>query len=82
VSPTAQFTPKTVETAEERHDLSFRVKLQIDKERLRQYERMVKTGIPGMGYVRYDNTAAWPVALQVKPFPDVRWAASESSASK
>lgn len=82
VSPTAQFTPKTVETAEERHALSFRVKLQIDKERLRQYERFVKTGIPGMGYVRYDSTAAWPVALQVKPFPDVRWAASESSATK
>jgi HlyD family secretion protein len=82
VSPTAQFTPKTVETAEERHALSFRVKLQIDKERLRQYERLVKTGIPGMGYVRYDNNAAWPVALQVKPFPDVRWAASESTTSK
>jgi HlyD family secretion protein len=82
VSPTAQFTPKTVETAEERHDLSFRVKLQIDKDRLRQYERYVKTGIPGMGYVRYDHNAAWPVALQVKPFPDVRWAATESSATK
>ena len=36
----AQFTPKTVETAEERHNLTFRVKLQIlDKDRLREYER-------------------------------------------
>ena len=34
VSPEAQFTPKTVETAEERYNLTFRVKLQIDKERL------------------------------------------------
>ncbi len=34
VSPEAQFTPKSVETAEERHNLTFRVKLQIPKERL------------------------------------------------
>ncbi len=69
VSPSAQFTPKTVETAEERHNLSFRVKLQIDKERLRPYESMVKVGIPGMGYVRFDNNAAWPPKLQVNPNP-------------
>jgi HlyD family secretion protein len=67
VSPSAQFTPKTVETAEERHNLTFRVKLQLDKSRLRQYEPFVKVGIPGMGYVRYDNSAQWPPALQWKP---------------
>jgi HlyD family secretion protein len=66
VSPTAQFTPKTVETAEERHNLSFRVKLQIDKERLRAYEKLVKAGIPGMGYVRTDPNTAWPEKLQFK----------------
>ncbi|WP_116813426.1 HlyD family secretion protein [Steroidobacter cummioxidans] len=76
VSPTAQFTPKTVETAEERRDLSFRVKLQLDKQRLRAYERLVKVGIPGMGYVRYDNSAVWPVALQPKPVDQTRWAAA------
>jgi HlyD family secretion protein len=69
VSPTAQFTPKTVETAEERHNLTFRVKLQIDKKRLRQYEPLVKTGIPGMGYVRTDAKAAWPDNLQAKGAP-------------
>jgi len=69
VSPTAQFTPKTVETAEERHNLTFRVKLQIDKARLRQYEPLVKTGIPGMGYVRYDQNAAWPEKLALKGAP-------------
>jgi HlyD family secretion protein len=69
VSPTAQFTPKTVETAEERHNLTFRVKLQIDKNRLRQYEALVKTGIPGMGYVRSDPKAAWPEQLAVKGTP-------------
>lgn len=66
VSPMAQFTPKAVETAEERHNLTFRVKLQIDPERLRQYETLVKTGLPGMGYVRYDTNAQWPEFLQLK----------------
>jgi HlyD family secretion protein len=66
VSPEAQFTPKSVETAEERHNLTFRVKLQLDKNRLRQYEPYVKVGIPAMGYVRYDNSAEWPTTLQWK----------------
>jgi HlyD family secretion protein len=64
ISPTAQFTPKTVETQEERHNLTFRVKLQIPRERLRQYEALVKAGVPGMGYVRIDGKAPWPANLQ------------------
>jgi HlyD family secretion protein len=79
VSPSAQVTPKTVETAEERHNLSFRVKLQLDKERLRQYEAMVKVGIPGMGYVRFDNNAAWPPTLQVNPNAKIPWNATASA---
>jgi HlyD family secretion protein len=63
VSPMAQFTPKTVETKEERHNLTFRVKLQIPRERLQQYEPLVKTGLPGMGYVRF-TSADWPKKLQ------------------
>lgn len=66
VSPVAQFTPKTVETAEERRNLTFRVKLQLDKDRLRQFEPLVKVGIPGMGYVRTDTKAEWPAKLQYK----------------
>ena len=66
ISPQAQFTPKTVETAEERHNLTFRVKLQIDKERLRQVEPLVKSGLPGMGYVRTDPSAPWPANLVPK----------------
>jgi HlyD family secretion protein len=73
VSPSAQFTPKSVETAEERHNLTFRVKLQLDKKRLRQYEPFVKVGIPGMGYVRLDNSAEWPPDLQVKAVPPELW---------
>ncbi len=73
VSPNAQFTPKTVETAEERHNLSFRVKLQIPKDRLKLYEKLVKAGIPGMGYVRLDQNADWPANLQVKPPSELPW---------
>ncbi len=65
VSPMAQFTPKTVETAEERHNLTFRVKLQIPRERLQQFAPLVKFGLPGTGYVRYTN-AAWPANLEPK----------------
>jgi HlyD family secretion protein len=68
ISPNAQFTPKTVETAEERHNLTFRVKLQIpNKEKLREYERMVKVGVPGMGYVQLDPSAEWPANLHLRP---------------
>lgn len=69
VSPMAQFTPKTVETAEERHNLTFRVKLQIDKERLRQFEPLVKTGLPGVGTVRWDTSKPWPADLQPRANP-------------
>ncbi len=79
VSPEAQFTPKTVETAEERHNLTFRVKLQLNKDRLRQFERYVKVGTPGMGYVRYDDSAEWPPMLQWKNVtPGQLWNATGS----
>ena len=79
VSPTAQFTPKTVETAEERHNLTFRVKLQLDKSRLREYEPFVKSGLPGMGYVRFDDSSEWPENLRVKAVdPRLLWNATGS----
>jgi len=81
VSPSAQFTPKSVETAEERHNLTFRVKLQLNKNRLRQFEPLVKVGIPGMGYVRFDNSAQWPSMLQVKPVPEQLWKPTGSTGS-
>ncbi|HXW73315.1 MAG TPA: HlyD family efflux transporter periplasmic adaptor subunit [Steroidobacteraceae bacterium] len=84
VSPNAQFTPKTVETAEERHNLTFKVKLQVNnKEKLRQFEPYVKAGLPGMGYVRFlDNNADWPAMLQVKPVSEIPWAPTGSSSQK
>ena len=66
VADVAQFTPKTVETAEERLKLVFRIKAHIDPELLRKYMRMVKTGVPGVAYVRVDPHAQWPSWLQVR----------------
>jgi HlyD family secretion protein len=65
VAADAQFTPKTVETQDEREKLMFRVKLQVDTAVLKQYSRRVKTGIRG-GIVRADPATPWPDDLQVK----------------
>jgi len=73
VSPQAQFTPKTVETAEERHNLTFRVKLQLDRNRLRDWEPLVKVGLPGMGYVRWALNKDWPQRLQARAVPPNMW---------
>lgn len=56
LSAEAEFTPKEVETKEERQKLVFRVKLQVRDNR----DRMVKPGMPGMGYVRVEPDAPWP----------------------
>lgn len=60
VADVAKFTPKTVETLEEREKLMFRVKATIDPDLLRKYIRNVKTGLPGMAYVRLDPRVEWP----------------------
>ena len=65
VSSVAQFTPKTVETAEERQKLVFRIKAQIDPTLLREHIQQVKTGVPGMAYVRIADRP-WPAELQIK----------------
>ena len=66
VATDAQFTPKSVETAEERQKLMFRVKLQGDPVVLDKYHRAVKTGVRGLGFVRTDPKVAWPAELVVK----------------
>ncbi len=64
VADVAQFTPKTVETEEERQKLTFRVRAQIPQELLQKYIQYVKTGLPGMAYVRLDPQAVWPENLE------------------
>ena len=66
VASTAQFTPKTVETADEREKLMFRVKAKIDKELLTEYIQYVKTGLPGVAWVKLDPNKEWPASLAVK----------------
>lgn len=65
VSSTEQFTPKSVETADERDQLMFRVKLTIPVELLQEYQEQSKAGVSGVGYVRTDDTVAWPDMLMV-----------------
>lgn len=66
VASVAQFTPKTVETRDERLKLMFRVKARIPPELLAQHLEYVKTGLPGMAYVRLDNQHSWPEDLTVR----------------
>ncbi|MBB4197854.1 efflux transporter periplasmic adaptor subunit [Rhodoblastus sphagnicola] len=66
VASEAQFTPKAVETQEEREKLMFRVKLTLPPDLLRKYENEVKTGVRGMAYLRVDHAKDWPEALKVK----------------
>ena len=66
VADVAQFTPKTVETAEERAKLMFRIKAKIQPALLEKYIQHVKTGLPGMAYVRLDPNVPWPAKLEGK----------------
>ena len=63
VADVAQFTPKTVETEEERQKLMFRIRAKISPELLREHIQYVKTGLPGMAYVRIAQDAEWPAHL-------------------
>ncbi|MET0528529.1 MAG: HlyD family efflux transporter periplasmic adaptor subunit [Microvirga sp.] len=66
IATEAQFTPKSVETAEEREKLMFRVKLHADPKLLEKHHRQVKTGVRGLGFVRTDLNVAWPPELALK----------------
>ncbi len=56
VSSKAEFTPKEVQTSEERQNLVFRVKITA----LDNDERLLKPGMPGIGLVRADGGIPWP----------------------
>ena len=45
----------------------FRVRAQIDPDLLERCIRQVKTGLPGVAYVRLDPDAEWPHELQNVP---------------
>jgi len=64
VASQAQFTPKTVETSDERDKLMFRIRVRIDPDRLEGRAALVRSGLPGVAYMRTDASAAWPPNLQ------------------
>ena len=66
VASDSQFTPKTVETEDERKKLMFRVNLRIDPQELKRYYGRVEGGLRGAGFVLTTRDAKWPAELQVK----------------
>jgi HlyD family secretion protein len=69
-SPEAQFTPKEVETRTEREKLMFRFKVKIDRDLLEQHLEQVKTGIPGVSYIRLAGAGDWPEHLAIRLPPE------------
>jgi HlyD family secretion protein len=66
VATVAQFTPKTVETPDERQKLMFRVKAQISRKLLQKNLKEIKTGLPGVAWIKLDPAAKWPANLEIK----------------
>lgn len=64
VSPEAQFTPKQVETLDEREQLVFRVRVRIPIDLVESRIEHVKTGLRGVAVIRLNPAAAWPEALE------------------
>lgn len=62
IDPVAQFTPKTVETPVEREKMMFRIKAGLDAEKLAKHIEIVKTGLPGVAWVKLDDSADWSEA--------------------
>lgn len=63
VAPRSQFTPKEVETRNEREKLMFRVKVQVEPEWLAAHGDLAKPGMPGLAYVQTATDAVWPATL-------------------
>jgi HlyD family secretion protein len=64
IASQAQFTPKTVETQSERDKLVFRIRVRIDADRSRIHAVSVRSGLPGVAYLRADPKVNWPKNLQ------------------
>jgi HlyD family secretion protein len=60
----AQFTPKMVETKSDRDRMMFRVRVKIDPARARDHADEVRSGLPGLAYVKLDEKQDWPAALK------------------
>lgn len=69
VAAEAQFTPKSVETADERAKLMYRVEVRIAPEPLDTWRAYVKSGLTGNAWLLTDPGATWPETLAVR-LPD------------
>lgn len=67
IASQAQFTPKMVETRTERDKLMFRIRVRVESPRTTAPGGPVRSGLPGVGYVRTDPATEWPPQLQVRP---------------
>ncbi len=65
VASVAQFTPKSVETEQEREKMMFRIRARIDPALLEEHIEQVKTGLPGVAWLKLDADADWPAELEV-----------------
>lgn len=66
VASEAQFTPKSVETTDERDKLMYRVKVRIDTNLLADYRDYVKSGLTGNTYLLTAPDAKWPAKLDIR----------------
>jgi HlyD family secretion protein len=64
IASQAQFTPKMVETQSERDKLMFRIRVRIDPGLSREHADAVRSGVPGVAYVKFDPNVEWPERLQ------------------
>ena len=79
VADDAQFTPKFVETREERDKLRFRVILKVSPDTASAHPRYLKGGMPAVAYLRTESSS-WPGNLAVR-LPD-EGAGKSQAASK
>jgi HlyD family secretion protein len=63
----AQFTPKMVDVQSEDDKLMFRIRVRIDPDRSRAHADAVRSGLPGVAYLRVDPAVVWPKNLQGAP---------------
>ncbi len=71
VSPEAQFTPKQVETLDEREQLVFRVRVRLPEDLISGRIEHVKTGLRGIAVIRLDPESVWPEALERRIPPEL-----------
>ncbi|SMX48870.1 HlyD family secretion protein [Maliponia aquimaris] len=85
VAPQAQFTPKQVETLEERESLMFRIRVRIPSELIAARLAQVKTGVRGVAWVRLagpdGSVPDWPEGL-TPPLAKVLPAPPDGTASQ